>query len=185
MTIKGTGTLECINDSSSCIRIKSINGAHLNIQGGVHLNLKGEFSALYNEYKYNDPNYECVTISGADTKVTMWGNQYTTYYVLPNLNDGLIITQPIGAHFSSNGIVLDANNSRVSGQEVVISKPGGLRGDINGDGKVDVSDVNIVINIMLGKAQASSYPGNADVNSDNKVDVSDVNLIINIMLGKA
>ena len=185
MTIKGTGTLECINDSSSCIRIKSINGAHLNIQGGVHLNLKGEFSALYNDYKYNDPNYECVTISGADTKVTMWGNQYTTYYVLPNLNDGLVITQPIGAHFSSNGIVLDANNSRVSGQEVVISKPGGLRGDINGDGKVDVSDVNIVINIMLGKAQASSYPGNADVNSDNKVDVSDVNLIINIMLGKA
>ena len=58
-------------------------------------------------------------------------------------------------------------------------------GDINGDGKVDVSDVNIVINIMLGKVQASQYPGNADVNNDNKVDVSDVNKIINIMLGKS
>ena len=45
-------------------------------------------------------------------------------------------------------------------------------------------DVNIIINIMLGKAQASSYPGNADLNGDNKVDVSDVNIVINIMLGK-
>ncbi len=58
------------------------------------------------------------------------------------------------------------------------------RGDINGDGKVDVSDVNIIINIMLGKASASNYLGNADVNNDNKVDVSDVNIVINIMLGK-
>ena len=59
-----------------------------------------------------------------------------------------------------------------------------LRGDINDDGSVDVSDVNIVINIMLGKAQASSYPGNADLNDDGHVDVSDVNALINIMLGK-
>ena len=59
-----------------------------------------------------------------------------------------------------------------------------VRGDINVDGKVDVSDVNIIINIMLGKAQASSYPGNPDLNNDNKVDVTDVNAVINIMLGK-
>ena len=58
-------------------------------------------------------------------------------------------------------------------------------GDVNGDGKVDVTDVNIIINIMLGKADASAYPGNADVNGDTKVDVTDVNIIINIMLGKA
>ncbi|MBR1726155.1 MAG: dockerin type I repeat-containing protein, partial [Muribaculaceae bacterium] len=58
-------------------------------------------------------------------------------------------------------------------------------GDVNGDGTVDVTDVNIIINIMLGKANASQYPGNADVNGDGKVDVTDVNIIINIMLGKA
>ena len=59
-----------------------------------------------------------------------------------------------------------------------------IRGDINGDSKVDVTDVNIIINIMLGKATAASYPGNPDVNNDNKVDVTDVNAVINIMLGK-
>ena len=59
-----------------------------------------------------------------------------------------------------------------------------MPGDINGDNKVDVSDVNIIINIMLGKAQASDYPGSANVNNDTQVDVSDVNAVINIMLGK-
>ena len=59
-----------------------------------------------------------------------------------------------------------------------------IRGDINGDRKVDVSDVNAVINIMLGKTQASDFPGEANVDGQGNVDVSDVNKIINIMLGK-
>ena len=59
-----------------------------------------------------------------------------------------------------------------------------IRGDINGDYKVDVSDVNAVINIMLGKTQASDFPGEANVDGQGNVDVSDVNRIINIMLGK-
>jgi hypothetical protein len=53
-------------------------------------------------------------------------------------------------------------------------------GDVNGDGSVDISDVNIVINVMLGKESNAS----ADVNADENVDISDVNLVINMMLGK-
>ena len=59
-----------------------------------------------------------------------------------------------------------------------------IRGDIDGDGAVDVSDVNIIVNIILGKAQASSYLGEADLNGDSEIDVSDVNTIVNIILGK-
>ena len=59
-----------------------------------------------------------------------------------------------------------------------------VRGDINGDGTVDVSDLNIMINIMLGKAQANGYPGIPDLNVDGIVDVSDINIIVNIMLGR-
>ena len=57
-------------------------------------------------------------------------------------------------------------------------------GDLNGDGQVDVSDVNIVINAMLGKASAADCVGNPDLNGDGLVDVSDVNAVINRMLGK-
>ena len=131
-------------------------------------------------------------MSGATTKLTAKSNNSTNgaaslSHMHPTLNNGLAVTEPSGAYFNSYGTVVDANGYTISSRNVVISKPTTPQyslGDINGDGKVDVSDVNIVINIMLGKANASQYPGNPDVNNDNKVDVSDVNKIINIMLGK-
>ncbi len=58
-------------------------------------------------------------------------------------------------------------------------------GDVSGDGKVDVSDVNILVNIMLGRDSADNYDGRAYVTEgDTNVDVSDINMVINIMLGK-
>ncbi|WP_407405109.1 leucine-rich repeat protein [Sodaliphilus sp.] len=60
----------------------------------------------------------------------------------------------------------------------------GLPGDVNGDDVVDVTDANILINMLLGKDNASNYNGRADVNGDGTVDVSDVNEVLNIMLGK-
>ena len=54
-------------------------------------------------------------------------------------------------------------------------------GDITGDGNVDISDVNAVINMMLGKAEKVDA---ADVTDDGNVDISDVNAVINLMLGK-
>ena len=57
----------------------------------------------------------------------------------------------------------------------------GVKGDVNGDGKVDISDVNAVINAVLGKVEVTPT---ADVTGDNQVDISDVNYIINVMLGK-
>ncbi|MBR1804157.1 MAG: dockerin type I repeat-containing protein, partial [Muribaculaceae bacterium] len=60
----------------------------------------------------------------------------------------------------------------------------GKQGDLTGDGAVDVSDVNLLINIILGKKTAADCVGNPNLNGDSKVDVSDVNLLINIILGK-
>ena len=57
----------------------------------------------------------------------------------------------------------------------------GVQGDLNGDGHVDISDVNAVINMMLGKNPNTPA---GDVTGDGNVDISDVNAVINIMLGK-
>lgn len=56
-----------------------------------------------------------------------------------------------------------------------------ITGDVTGDGMVDISDVNALINMMLGKAAPTPE---ADINSDGNVDISDVNAVINLMLGK-
>ena len=51
-------------------------------------------------------------------------------------------------------------------------------GDVNADNVVDVQDVNIVLNVLLGK---TTYVG-SDVNGDGVVDIFDINHVINIIL---
>ena len=58
-----------------------------------------------------------------------------------------------------------------------------IKGDVDGNGKVDVEDVNAAINIILELKTPSNYIGSADLNGDGKVDVEDVNKIVNIILG--
>lgn len=59
-----------------------------------------------------------------------------------------------------------------------------LTGDINDDGTVDVLDLNILINILVGTDSADNYNGRANVNGTGAVDVADINALVNIMLGK-
>ncbi len=56
-------------------------------------------------------------------------------------------------------------------------------GDVNGDGQVDVSDLNLINNVILGLVEKSMYP-DSDVNGDGSVDVSDCNIVINIILDR-
>ncbi len=57
-------------------------------------------------------------------------------------------------------------------------------GDINGDGNVDVNDLNIIINITLENDSADNYPGDANIDGEGSVDVNDINLLINLILSQ-
>ena len=57
----------------------------------------------------------------------------------------------------------------------------GMLGDVNGDGRVNVSDVSALINMILGLEPMDQ--ARADVNGDGRVNVSDVTKLINIILG--
>lgn len=57
-----------------------------------------------------------------------------------------------------------------------------INGDLNGDGKVDIADLNEIINLILNREDLSNYP-DADINSDGLIDISDINTIINFILG--
>ena len=74
-----------------------------------------------------------------------------------------------GVTNSSNIVYLEVNDKPV------------ISGDLNDDGIVDISDVNIAINIALGK---EDYNIKGDRTEDGIIDVSDINSIINIVLKK-
>ncbi|MBR1882985.1 MAG: right-handed parallel beta-helix repeat-containing protein [Muribaculaceae bacterium] len=81
-----------------------------------------------------------------------------------------------------------AGNARIAGERIDVGAyefqpQTHLKGDVNGDGVVDVNDVNILLNIVLGKDAAEPYDGRANVDGEGDVDVNDVNILINIILG--
>ena len=67
-------------------------------------------------------------------------------------------------------ITFDMNHNTV--------KVGGLQGDLNGDGKVDIADAVTVLNAM---AQEDVDLNAFDVNHDGKVDIADFVSILNLM----
>lgn len=92
-----------------------------------------------------------LTTSGKSYKITGDGSEYT--------------------------ITFDLNNLKFKFE----AAQAGVPGDSNGDGIVDIADVNAVINMMLGKTDADT---NCDMNGDGIIDIADVNMVINTMLGK-
>lgn len=87
----------------------------------------------------------------------------------------------------SQAILSDSSGNSIpvtgkSGQVVVARK----KGDVNGDGRIDVLDVVRAVNIALGRfAPGEEEKSAADANGDGQVNVLDVVRIVNIALGRA
>ena len=59
----------------------------------------------------------------------------------------------------------------------------GMKGDVNLDGSVDISDVVLMVNYILGDNSLVNVPLYGDMNDDSSVDISDVVALVNIILG--
>ena len=59
-----------------------------------------------------------------------------------------------------------------------------LLGDVNGSGHIDVTDVVVEVNYILGEEPESFVFKNADMNGDKTINISDVMEIINIILNQ-
>ena len=51
-------------------------------------------------------------------------------------------------------------------------------GDVNGDGEVNIADVNAILDMILNNTATAT----GDVNSDTEVNIADVNTLIDIIL---
>ena len=56
-----------------------------------------------------------------------------------------------------------------------------IPGDVNGDGEISISDINAIIDVLLGSSN-SELIRRADVNGDGEVSISDINAVIDLLL---
>ena len=54
-----------------------------------------------------------------------------------------------------------------------------LRGDVNGDGEVDVRDITALIDVIMNSITNNQR---ADVNGDSEIDVRDITALIDIIM---
>ena len=74
----------------------------------------------------------------------------------------------------------DGEEYRPDDAECIVKRV--LRGDVNGDGVVNVADINAVVNIILGGRASAEVLERADVNGDGNITISDINVLISLIL---
>ena len=56
-----------------------------------------------------------------------------------------------------------------------------IKGDVNGDGKVNINDVNDIVSYIMGETPPNFNVKEANMNGDDKVNVADVTLLIRLI----
>lgn len=74
----------------------------------------------------------------------------------------------------------DDNKHNVVVSNFELFKEKALKGDVNGDTKVDVADITAMVNIIV----ANGYEKVADLDGDEDVDAEDVKALVNLVLGE-
>ena len=63
--------------------------------------------------------------------------------------------------------------------------PEPLTGDVNGDGEVNIADINAIIDMILAGSPSTDKLLAADVNGDGEVNIADVNAIIDLIVNSS
>ena len=124
----------------------------------------------------------CVSIPTQLDDFGNWSNEESIEILKTSmLESGKTYMIQYWAEGEANGDMYYLNNDGQNYKVTFIyGTSAGIKGDINGDGIVDVSDVSIAIDIVLGKAD---YNSAADIDNSGNVDVSDISAMIDIVLG--
>jgi len=104
------------------------------------------------------------------------------------LDDAYVLNESGSAFVKTTHASVEAGQAFFRATEQHTTAPqvlpiGGLRGDVNGDGLVTVSDVMCIVLHILNEPPSKFLIENADLNSDGQINVSDIMETVNIILG--
>lgn len=135
---------------------------------------------------------------GTVKSVSINGSRYIPNNGIVDLGNGFL--KGVNFNVTGNNLNIDSSNIAqftpqmtgviyVKGQDDETIQMGDYvlipKGDINGDGAVDIADLNLCINIMLGKDNNLTHIQRANVDGQGSIDIADVNAVMNLMLGKS
>ncbi|MBQ4139072.1 MAG: hypothetical protein II592_05975, partial [Muribaculaceae bacterium] len=100
------------------------------------------------------------------------------FYTVKNLTAGGTFFFRVKAHYTDDTWSPWSNAKTV----VLHGNQTWIKGDVNGDGEVNVNDVTVLINYILGKNPTPFVEANANVNGDEGINVNDVTALINLIL---
>ncbi len=82
--------------------------------------------------------------------------------------------------------IVQQSGMRVNIDDITIygrsQEPIDIPGDANGDGEVNILDINFIVNVILGDDTSDSSIKSADVNRDGEVNIADINLTLNAII---
>ena len=104
-------------------------------------------------------------------------------FVNTNLTDP--VSGKVLTYIANNSCYLDLSGEENPPATLDFTKiDGSLKGDADGSGLINMTDVTTVINYILTKPVTKFVFVNADVNEDGKINMTDVTGIISIILGR-
>lgn len=105
-------------------------------------------------------------------------------FVVEKIGEDAKVTTLVEANAKGYQAVISVVSGDLNTQKTLVfnfNKPVWADGDVNHDGVVDLADVTLLINKVLGDDATQIY--NPDVNGDGNVDVADVSTLVSLILG--
>ena len=97
-------------------------------------------------------------------------------------NSGAIMTLSITAASGFNGAAVIALRNSVADEICEVNA--GMKFDVNGDGEINIADINVITDIILGGTVDELTRRRADVNGDGEINIADINTVTDAILSK-
>ena len=156
------------------------------VWGGLAAWFKGEttptdwsdYEKIVFEFAEPTPVYTNLIVAGSDSNVSAWGNVGITS--LECLFEGHDMT-----HVEQVALQTSDATTLIISAIYLVKKNTTSLGDVNSDGSVDVADVMLIVNHIIGNTLPIFNEEAANINGDSRIDVADVMLVVNMILNSS